>query len=73
MPYSVTVNPVAGTFFKASSAEVYVDGTLAGSGGSSLLIPAGKCNIEIKAAGYKTKSFDFVVDKDIVLNIQLEK
>ena len=73
MPYSITVNPRGGMFFKPSSAEIYVDGSLAGSGGTPLLIPAGKCKIEIKAAGYKTKSFDFMVKKDTVLNVKLEK
>ena len=73
MPYSVTVNPKAGMFFKASSAEIYVDGNLAGKGGSALLIPAGKYRFEIKAPGYKSKDFDFVVDKDAVIEMNLEK
>ena len=73
MPYSITVNPSDGVLFNAATAEIYVDGNLAGSGGTALLIPAGKYRFEIKAQGYQTKSFDFVVNKDAVINVKLEK
>ena len=73
MPYSITVNPSGEMLFKASSAEIYVDGNLAGSGGSPLLIPAGKYQFEVRAPGYKNKTFDFAVSKDAVINVQLEK
>ena len=73
MPYSVTVNPSDGMLFNASSAEIYVDGELTGCGGTPLLIPAGKYQFEIKAPGYKTKSFDFMVKKDAVINVKMEK
>ena len=73
MPYSITVNPSDGILFKPASAEIYVDGNLVGNGGVPLLLPAGKYRIEIKAAGYKTKSFDYKVEKDAVINVSMEK
>ena len=73
MPYLITVNPEGGTFFKPKSAEIYVNDTLAGQGGSGILIPAGKCKITVKAAGYKTQSFDFNVTRDAAINVKLEK
>ena len=73
MPFLITIIPDGGTFFKPNSAEIYVDGKLACPGGSAVLIPAGECKITVKAAGYKTKSFDLQVTKDAVINIKLEK
>ncbi len=73
MPYMITVNPEGGIFFKPKSAEIYVNDTLAGQGGTAVLIPAGKCKITVKAAGYQTRSFDFNVTKDAVINVKLEK
>ena len=73
MPYSITVNPKGGMFFKPASAEIYVNGTLAGNGGVPVLIPAGKCRIEVKAAGYKSRSFELNVKNDAAIDVQLEK
>ncbi|MBQ9336937.1 MAG: PEGA domain-containing protein [Lentisphaeria bacterium] len=73
MPCSITVNPSGGMLFKPASAEIYIDGSLAGNGGVPMLIPAGKYRIEVKAPGYKTRSFDCRVDKDAVINVTLEK
>lgn len=73
MPYMITVKPDGGTFFKPDSADIYINETLAGQGGSGVLVPAGKCKITVKAAGYKTHSFDFNVTKDAVINVKLEK
>ena len=73
MPCSVTVNPSGGMLFRPASAEIYVDGTLAGSGGVPMLLPAGKYRIEVKAPGYKVRSFDCQVEKDAVFNVNLEK
>ena len=73
MPYTITVNPSGGAFFKPSSAEIYINGSLAGSGGSPLMIPAGKYRFDIKAGGYKTQSFDLVVSNDAVINVNLVK
>ena len=73
MPCSITVNPKGGMFFKPASAEIYVNGTLAGNGGVPVLIPAGKCRIEVKAAGYKSRSFELDVKNDAAIDVQLEK
>ena len=73
MPYMITVKPDGGTFFKPDSAEIYINDTLAGQGGTAVLVPAGKCKITVKAEGYKTNSFDFNVTKDAVINVKLEK
>ena len=55
------------------SAEIYVNGALAGSGGSAIMLPEGKYQIELKAAGYKAKSFEYNVTGDAAVNIKLEK
>ena len=73
MPYTVTFNPAGGMFFKPASAEVYVNGALACSGGGSVLLPKGKYRIEIKAAGYQPKRFDYNVTGDAAVSIKLEK
>ena len=73
MPYLITVNPQGGMFFKAETAEIYVNDKLAGQGGSAMLIPAGDCKITVKAAGYKPKSFDLTVSKDAVINVKMIK
>ena len=73
MPYSVTFNPDGGMMFKPASAEICVDGVLAGNGGSAILLPEGKYRIEIKAPGFKAKSFDYTVTRDAAVNIKLEK
>ena len=73
MPYTVTFNPAGGMFFKPASAEIYVNGALACSGGGSVLLPKGKYQIEIKAAGYQPKRFDYNVTGDAAVSIKLEK
>lgn len=73
LPYALTVVPSGGMFFKATEAEVFVDGTRVGNGGSSFLVPAGKHTIEVKAAGYKTKTFEVNITADQTINTKLEK
>ena len=72
-PFMVTVNPAGGMFFKAASAEVYVDGVRVGNGACQFLVPEGKHTIEIKAPGYKAKRFDVQISNDQVINTKLEK
>jgi len=73
LPYIITVIPAGGMFFKPGKAEIYVDGALAGKGGSPIVLPAGKYTLEIRAPGYKTKKFQLTAAKDETINIQLEK
>lgn len=73
LPYTVTIIPAGGMFFKPSEAEILVDGVRVGNGGDSILVPGGKHTIEIKASGYKTKSFEINVTKDETVNTKLEK
>lgn len=73
LPYALTIIPAGGMFFKAAEAEIYIDGIRVGNGGSSFLVPAGKHSIEIKASGYKTKSFEVNVSADQTINTKLEK
>lgn len=73
IPYAVTVSPDGGTFFKASDAEIHIDGVLVGSGPANVLLSEGKHTVEIKAAGYKTKQFDIEVNSDRVIETKLEK
>ena len=73
MTYTVTINPDGGIFFKPASAEIYVDGVLTCSGGSAMLLPKGKYLIEIKAAGFQPKRFNYNVTGDAAINIKLEK
>lgn len=73
MPYMVTVNPSGGMLFKADSTDILLDGTRVGTGGTPLLIPAGKYHLEIRAPGYKTRKMDILVSKDDVINVKLEK
>lgn len=73
MPYQVTVNPSGGMFFKPASAEIRINGELAGTGGSAFLLPAGKYRLEIRAPGYKTKQLDIRISRDEVISVQLEK
>ena len=73
LPYTLTVIPSGGMFFKATEAEISVDGTRVGNGGSSFLVPAGKHTIEVKAAGYKTKTFEVNITADQTINTKLEK
>ena len=73
MPYTVIVNPVGDKDLKAELAQIFVNGTLAGNGGSALLIPAGKYQFMVKAAGYADRSFDFEVGRDSSLRVMLDK
>lgn len=73
LPFTVTVNPAGGMLFKASEAEIHVDGVRVGNGGSQFTVPGGKHTIEIKAPGYKTKKFDVEISGDQIINTQLEK
>ena len=73
LPCAVTVNPVGGALFKPAEAEIYVDGMLAGAGGSSMLIPAGKHEIEVRAAGYKNRTFKVDLTADRSFGVTLEK
>ena len=73
MPYTVIVNPVGDKDLKAELAQIFVNGTLAGNGGSALLIPAGKYQFTVKAAGYADRNFDFEVGRDSSLRVMLDK
>ena len=73
LPHTVTVIPTGGMFFKSAEAEVFIDGIRVGNGGGSFLVPAGKHTIEIKAPGYRNKSFDVNLTGDETINTKLEK
>ena len=73
MPYTLTVVPSGGMFFKAASAETYLDGQRVGSGECSFLVPAGVHTVVIKAPGYKDKSFEINVTADQTIATKLEK
>lgn len=73
LPYQLTVNPSGGIFFKPAEAEIYVDGVLVGNGGGVFLVPAGKHTVEVRAAGYKNKTFEINLTGDQVINAELEK
>lgn len=73
MPCRITVNPTGGMLFKPASAEICINGAFAGNGGVPLLVSPGKYRIEVKAAGYKSKSFDCNIENDAVINVTLEK
>lgn len=73
LPYTLTVTPRGGMFFKPAESEVFVDGIRVGNGGGSFLVPAGKHFIEVKAPGYKNKSFEVNLTGDETINTKLEK
>ena len=73
MPYSVTVNPEGGMFFKAAEAEIRIDGKFIGNGPANVLLPEGNHTVEVKASGYKTKTLDLDVKSDLTVNVKLEK
>ena len=73
MPYTIIVNPVGDKDLKANQAQIFVNGTLVGNGGSAILIPAGKYRFTVKAAGYADRIFDFEVARDSSLRVMLEK
>ncbi len=73
LPYSLTIIPSGGMFFKVDRTEVFVDGIRVGNGQCSFIIPAGKHTVEIKAPGYKIKRFNIDVTADQTINIKLEK
>ena len=52
---------------------MFIDGIRVGNGGGSFLVPAGKHTIEIKAPGYRNKSFDVNLTGDETINTKLEK
>ena len=73
LPWTVTVKPHGGVFFKADKAGVYVDGVFVGNGVSSFLVPAGKHTVEVRAAGYKNASFRVNVNSDMTIIAKMEK
>lgn len=73
LPYTLTVVPAGGMFFKPAQAEVYVDDIRVGSGVCSFLVPAGRHTMEIRADGYKNKRFDVDVTADQTINVKLTK
>ena len=73
LPCAVTVIPSAGRFFKPDEAEIYADGALAGAGGSTFLLPAGRHVIEVRAPGYRSRSFEVDLTSDRSFNVKLEK
>ena len=73
LPCVVTVNPAGGIRFKPAEAEIYADGALVGAGGTPFLLSPGKHTIEVRAAGYKPRSFTVDLTADSAFNVQLEK
>ena len=73
MPYMITVNPAAGSDFKASQAVIYADGVKAAAGGEAFLLPEGSHKIEIKADGYQTKTIHLDVTSDQTVTATLEQ
>lgn len=73
MPYTLTIIPSGGMFFKIDEAEIFVNGVRMGNGKCSFIVPAGKHTIEIKAPGYKNKIFGVEVTADQIINSKLEK
>ena len=73
LPCAVTVNPADGSRLKPEEAEVYADGVLAGTGGSSFLLPAGRHTLEVRAPGYKPRSIPIDLSGDRTIDIKLEK
>ena len=67
------VIPSGGMFFKAETAEIFVDGKFVGNGKCSFLVPAGKHVVAVKAPGYKTKTFELNVTKEQTISAKLEK
>lgn len=72
-PFAVTVNPTGDASFKASAAEIRVDGVRVGNGGERFLASGGRHTIEISAPGYRTKKFDAEISGDQVINTKLVK
>lgn len=73
LPWTLTFQVSGGMFFKASEAEVFVDGVRAGNGDGSFLVPGGRHTVEIKAPGYRTKTLEVDVAADSVIKTKLEK
>ncbi len=73
VPYALTVNPAGDVFLRPETVEVWVDGVRAAGGGETFLVPAGKHTLELKAAGYKTKTVPVDVTADAVINLRMEK
>ena len=73
LPCAATVIPEGDADFKAAAAEIYVDGALAGPGGSAFLIPAGRHTVEVRAAGYRDRTFAIDLTADQSFNVKLEK
>lgn len=73
LPWQVTVIPTGGMLFKAENAEVFIDGVRVGNGGGTFSVQEGKHSVEVKAAGYKPKSFDIDVAADETIKTELEK
>ncbi len=70
--FQVTIEPKGGWFFKASKAEISIDGEKAGRGGDTFAIPAGMHTIGITAEGYEPCEFDLDVQKNIKVIPELE-
>ena len=73
LPHTLTVIPSGGMFFKAETAEIFVDGKFVGNGKCSFLVPAGKHVVAVKAPGYKTKTFELNVTNEQTISAKLEK
>ena len=73
LPYTLTIVPAGGMFFKQETAETFVDGQYVGNGPCSILVPAGTHTVEIKAAGYKSKKFEIKINGNKVINAKLTK
>ena len=73
IPYPVTIDVSGGLLFKSSEAEIFVDGSRVASGGETILVPAGKHKLEVKASGYKTRLLDIDVKSEQTIAVKLEK
>jgi len=73
LPCALTVITSGGGFFKSAKSEIYIDGALAGAGGNTFLIPAGRHTVEVRAEGCKSRTFEVDLTSDRSLNVKLEK
>lgn len=73
MPYMITFKLSGGKNFAASQAEIHADGIRVGVGGETIPLPEGRHTVEIKAAGYKTKTLSLDVKSDQTITTTLEQ
>ncbi|MBQ7402347.1 MAG: PEGA domain-containing protein [Lentisphaeria bacterium] len=73
LPARISFDLTAAGSFNPKSAEIYFDGKYIGNGTESFNISGGTYDVEIKAAGYKTKTLRLEVNSDRVIKITMEK